>query len=239
MSRFHNDERQVSQYRVGRVFLAGDAAHVHSLAGGQGMNTGIQDAANLGWKLAATINGWAPDDLLDSYHGERHPVGKMVIRTSGAIIRLAIIQSRVRQAARNVVGGTAMRVGPVARKAAGRMSGIGIAYPAPRGAHALVGSRASDVLLAGCGQPQERLYEVLRSGTFVLLAPADASPVAEPWRDRVQVATPAGPEGPTILVRPDGYVAWASDATDPARRSDAIRDALATHCGHAVGAGTL
>ncbi len=76
MSRFHSDERQVPRYRVGRVLLAGDAAHVHSPAGGQGMNTSIQDAANLGWKLAATVGGWAPEGLLDTYHAERHPVGE-------------------------------------------------------------------------------------------------------------------------------------------------------------------
>src|SRR3954454_20925652 len=83
-SRFHSDERQVPRYRVGRVFLAGDAAHVHSPAGGQGMNTGLQDAANLGWKLAAAIQGWARPGLLDSYQQERHPVGRLVLRSSGA-----------------------------------------------------------------------------------------------------------------------------------------------------------
>src|ERR671938_972655 len=87
MSRFHSDERQVTHYRVGRVFLAGDAAHVHSPAGGQGMNTGLQDAANLGWKLAAELQGWARPGLLDSYDAERHPVGRLVLRVSGGIPR--------------------------------------------------------------------------------------------------------------------------------------------------------
>ena len=97
MSRFHNDERQAPRYRVGRVFLAGDAAHVHSPAGGQGMNTGMQDAANLSWKLAAACHGRAGDSLLDSYHTERYPVGKFVLRLSGGLLRVALIRSdRVR-----------------------------------------------------------------------------------------------------------------------------------------------
>ncbi|WP_131763810.1 FAD-dependent monooxygenase, partial [Actinomadura fibrosa] len=86
-SRFHSEERQVPRYRVGRVFLAGDAAHVHSPAGGQGMNVGLQDAANLGWKLAAALRGRAPSWLLDSYHEERYPVGRAVLRGSGALLR--------------------------------------------------------------------------------------------------------------------------------------------------------
>src|SRR5437764_7161611 len=86
MSRFHSDERQAPRYRVGRVFLAGDAAHVHSPAGGQGMNTGLQDAANLSWKLAAAVHGWGGERLLDSYHEERYSVGRQVLRSSGAIL---------------------------------------------------------------------------------------------------------------------------------------------------------
>src|SRR5882757_3637479 len=105
LSRFHSDERQVPRYRVGRVFLAGDAAHCHSPAGGQGMNTGLQDAANLGWKLAAAVRGWGDDALLDSYHSERHPVGRAVLRSSGAIIRLAMIRPRWGRAARNTLAG--------------------------------------------------------------------------------------------------------------------------------------
>jgi 2-polyprenyl-6-methoxyphenol hydroxylase-like FAD-dependent oxidoreductase len=100
ISRFHSDERQVTRYRVGRVFLAGDAAHVHSPAGGQGMNTGLQDAANLGWKLAAAVHGWAPDGLLDSYHTERYPVGRAVVRGSDALLRLTLAQSQATRAAR-------------------------------------------------------------------------------------------------------------------------------------------
>ena len=196
MSRFHSDERQAPHYRVGRVFLAGDAAHVHSPAGGQGMNTGLQDAANLGWKLAAAAQGWAPEGLLDTYETERHPVGRLVLRSSGAIIRLAMIKSRAGRLARTVVGGAALRLPPVARKAAGTISGIGIDYPqAPR---------AHDVAL----QDSHRLYEVLRSGKFVLLAPDTARPAIAGREERIVLATPIDPAVPWTLIRPDAHVAW-------------------------------
>jgi 2-polyprenyl-6-methoxyphenol hydroxylase-like FAD-dependent oxidoreductase len=196
MSRFHSDERQAPHYRVGRVFLAGDAAHVHSPAGGQGMNTGLQDAANLGWKLASTVQGRAPAGLLDTYENERHPVGRLVLRSSGAIIRMAMIQSRAGRLARNVVGGAALRLPLVARKAAGTISGIGIDYPqAPR---------AQDVAL----RDGRRLYEVLRGGTFVLLAPDAAKPAIAGCAERVVLASPVEPATPWTLVRPDAHVAW-------------------------------
>ena len=133
ISRFHSDERQAPHYRAGRVFLAGDAAHVHSPAGGQGMNTGLQDAANLGWKLAAAAQGRAPEGLLDTYESERHPVGRLVLRSSGAIIRMAMIRSRAGRSARNLIGGAALRLPPVARKAAGTISGIGSTTRVRRG----------------------------------------------------------------------------------------------------------
>jgi 2-polyprenyl-6-methoxyphenol hydroxylase-like FAD-dependent oxidoreductase len=193
MSRFHSDERQAPRYRVGRVFLAGDAAHVHSPAGGRGMNTGLQDAANLGWKLAAAVQGWAPAELLDTYESERHPVGRLVLRSSGAIIRMAMIRSRAGRMARNVVGGAALRLPPVARKAAGIISGIGIDYPSA--------PRAADVPLQG----GRRLYEVLREGRFVLLAPPSAA-VAD---DNVVMASPVDATTPRTLVRPDGHISLA------------------------------
>lgn len=196
MSRFHSDERQAPHYRVRRVFLAGDAAHVHSPAGGQGMNTGLQDAADLGWKLAAAAQGWAPDGLLDTYESERHPVGRLVLRSSGAIIRMAMVRSRAGRLARNLLGGAALRLPPVAAKAAGTVSGIGIDYPqAPR---------AADVPL----QDSRRLYEVLRDGTFVLLAPDSARSQLDGRHDRVVLAPPADPDVPWTLVRPDAHVAW-------------------------------
>ena len=225
MSRFHCDERQVSRYRVGRVFLAGDAAHVHTPAGGQGMNTGIQDAANLSWKLAANLRGGAAAALLDSYHGERHPVGRMVLRSSGALIRLVMIRSRAGRAARNTIGGAALHLGPVTRKVSGMLSGIGIRYPSPAGAHQSVGERAPDVLLTGDANGPVRLYEALRSGGFVLLVPPDSDmPVPDGWTDRVRRATAAAATGTVRLVRPDGYVAWASRKADAADLSGALTE---------------
>ena len=201
LGRFHSDERQVPNYRVGRVFLAGDAAHVHSPAGGQGMNTGLQDAANLGWKLAAAAQGWAPAGLLDSYQSERHPVGRLVLRTSGAIIRMAMIQSRAGRLARNVLGGAALRLPPVAHNAAGTISGIGINY-----SHA---PRAEDVPL----RESRRLYEVLREGKFVLLAPEAARSALNGRSDHVLLASPVDVDRPWTLVRPDAHIAWHGEAS--------------------------
>ncbi len=223
LSRFHSDERQVPQYRVGRVFLAGDAAHVHSPAGGQGMNTGIQDAANLGWKLAAAVHGIAAPDLLDSYHAERHPVGRLVLHSSGAIIRMAMVKSRFGQAVRNHVAGSLLKRGHVARKATGVISGIGIDYAAPRRAHKLTGSRVPDLALAG----GSRVYEALRGGGFVLLGPAGAAEVAAPWAGRVTTVQPVDLSGPTLLIRPDGHVAWAAGNPGP----DELTAALTRSCG--------
>lgn len=234
MSRFHNDERQVPRYRCGRVFLAGDAAHVHSLAGGQGMNTGVQDAANLGWKLAATINGWAPEGLLDSYHDERHPIGRLVIRGSGTIIRSATAGSAAKRAARAIIGGAALSTPPVARKIAGMISGIGLRYSAPRGAHPLTGARAPEMLLAGHGQPEDRLYQTLRHGKFVLVGPSGLARTAAPWKDRVSLATVPDPDAPVMLVRPDGYLAWIARQAKSERQDSAVGDALAAHCGPAA-----
>src|SRR5215213_8915493 len=122
MSRFHSDERQVPHYRVGRVFLAGDAAHCHSPAGGQGMNTGIQDAANLGWKLAAAVDGWGSEQLLDSYHAERHPVGRRVLRSSGLLVRLALIRPRWARALRNTVAHALLQIPPISQRVAETLS---------------------------------------------------------------------------------------------------------------------
>ncbi|MFB6439009.1 FAD-dependent oxidoreductase [Streptomyces sp. NPDC056411] len=273
VSRFHSDERQAPAYRVGRVFLAGDAAHVHSPAGGQGMNTGLQDAANLSWKLAAVLHGQAPTSLLDSYQAERHPVGAAVLRSSGAILRIALLHSAPGRAARALAAQLINRLGPVSRRAIRTLSGLGIAYPAGPGAHKLAGRRAPDIRLAD----GSRLYELLRQGRFVLIAPADEP--SAPYATRN--GDPAGGRGAdggstdgrgadgrstngkgtqgrgtspgkgadgraagvladgrvlraawrssrhtAVLIRPDGYVAWATDATGPAERAAALRTAL-------------
>lgn len=222
MSRFHSDERQVPHYRVGRVFLAGDAAHVHSPAGGLGMNTGLQDAANLSWKLAAVLHGRAPDPeaLLDSYHRERHPVGRLVLRVSGAIVRAAMATTPARRTARALGAALLTRIGPAQDRALGIVSGIGIAYPPPPGTRrpTPAGRRAPDLALAHGERREgregrERLYETLRTGGFVLVTPPGAAtPPGVPLAHRHWAA---GARTACVLVRPDGYVAWSAPrATD-------------------------
>ncbi|MBO0610557.1 FAD-dependent oxidoreductase [Myceligenerans salitolerans] len=228
-SRFHSDERQAPHYRVGRVFVAGDAAHVHSPAGGQGMNTGLQDAANLSWKLAQAVSGQvsgeAAEALLDSYESERHPVGTMVLRASGALVRAARGKGVVSRALGVLVVGVIGNLPPARRRAMGMISGVGISYERPRGAHRLVGRRAPDLPLV----PEEsggttRLYEALRSGGFVVVRGADdggagagAAPVDPParsqyarWAEGAVEVRRADGEPTTVLVRPDGYIAWAA-----------------------------
>ncbi|MCQ4122689.1 FAD-dependent oxidoreductase [Rhodococcus tibetensis] len=206
-SRFHSDERQVPQYRTGRVFLAGDAAHVHSPAGGQGMNTGIQDAANLGWKLAAVLGG-ADDSVLDTYHAERHPVGRLVLRTSGTTMRMMTLRPWVLRKLRNVVVAALLRFPPAGRRIAGTFSGIGIRYGHRPGESDLVGRRVDDIPTAA-----GRLYEVLRSGGFVLITERDA-----PVPDGVHAVSRLG-DGPALLVRPDGYIAWAGESASEGWRT--------------------
>ncbi|MFC4496581.1 FAD-dependent monooxygenase [Streptomyces ovatisporus] len=234
ISRFHSDERQAPRYRVGRVLLAGDAAHVHSPAGGMGMNTGLQDAANLSWKLSAVLHGRVPDRLLDTYHEERHPVGTQALRASGAIIRIALARSAALRALRAAGAGLINAVGPLGRHAVRTVSGIGISYASPRGSHPLVGKRAPDLAL-GPGPSCGRLYEVLREGKFVLVTPPGAGPAPGVVdEDLVVHAQSAGGEGGkrtrSLLIRPDGYIAWASDAPD----LEGLRHALAQWTGTAA-----
>lgn len=203
MSRFHSEERQVERYRVGRVFLAGDAAHVHSPAGGMGMNTGLQDAANLGWKLAAAVQGRGGDRLLDTYHDERHPVGRMVLRMSGGLLRAALLRSPLARAIRNRVFPAAFAVPPIGAQVRLRQSGIGISYGRPRGAHHPIGTRAADVT----ADDGTRLYEAL-CGRFVLVAPPGFT-----VPDGVAAHVVSGTRT-ALLVRPDGYVAWAGETSD-------------------------
>ncbi|MFC7041418.1 FAD-dependent monooxygenase, partial [Nonomuraea rubra] len=205
LSRFHSDERQVPHYRIGRVFLAGDAAHVHSPAGGQGMNTGLQDAANLSWKLAAALRG-APDALLDSYHDERHPIGRSVLRSSGALIRAAMIESAAGRALRGMAARGALSIPALREKITGQLSGIGYHYPAPHGAPDRTGTRAADLPLTGGA----RLYQALRERRFVQIG---HTPLTH-RHDQVLQVEPATPADTLTLVRPDGYIAWTGTDTE-------------------------
>lgn len=203
-SRFHSDERQAARYRAGRVFLAGDAAHVHTPAGGQGMNIGMQDAANLSWKLVATIDGWAPPGLLDSYEAERHPIGADVVRASGMLFRLGTLRWAPSRWLRNIAMGAALNIPLFGRRAAGRVSGIATRLPGTSGD---IGARAPDVRLTGA---TPRLYEALRSGRFVLIASEDSGLRPPPeLAEHTVVVRPELDRVPTMLVRPDGYIVWS------------------------------
>lgn len=212
MSRFHCDERQAPRYRVGRVFLAGDAAHCHSPAGSQGMNTGIQDATNLGWKLAAAVRGH--DSLLESYESERHPIGRMAVRSSGALVRTGIARTATQRALRLGMLRLSLSIPAIRRKGALMISGIGIGYGS--GAH-----RVPDLTLPDRG----RLYELMRDGRFALLG----TPALDlgPWSSRVTLAGPAPADDRTTLVRPDAYTAWSGSPTDTA----GLHAALLRWCG--------
>jgi 2-polyprenyl-6-methoxyphenol hydroxylase-like FAD-dependent oxidoreductase len=221
LSRFHCDERQVAQYRHSRVFLAGDAAHVHSPMGGQGMNTGIQDAANLAWKLDVVLGG-APDEVLDTYQSERHPIGRRVLLQSGLMARGATLHPRIGRAIRNLIAPRLLRVPRVRDAVAGSFAGTELRYAHPRGEHPLVGTRATEIpLLEG------PLTHLQRFAGFVLIhehgaAPAALSGLVEAERTDA---------GPAVLVRPDGYIAWVGASSD--------RQALSTALSRWTGVGPI
>lgn len=198
-SRFHCDERQVEQYRHGRVFLAGDAAHVHSPMGGQGMNTGIQDAANLAWKLDAVLGG-AADHVLDTYQAERHPIGKRVLRQSGLMARGVTLYPRVARGLRNLLVPRLLRVPAVRDALAGSFSGTGLRYG--RGP---VGDRAVHIPLT-----DGRLTQLARTPGFVLVRERGTAAVEAAGLTQAERAD----AGPAVLVRPDGYVAWSGSSAD-------------------------
>ncbi|MFK8907271.1 rifampin monooxygenase [Streptomyces sp. YS-3] len=204
LSRFGDATRQAERYRVGRVFLAGDAAHIHPPTGGQGMNLGVQDAFNLGWKLAGAVNGWAPDTLLDSYHTERHPVGAAVLENTRAQITLLGADAGA-TALRNLFA-KLMDFEEVNRYVTGMITAVDVAYDFGEG-HALLGRRLRDVRLT-----RGRLYELLRGGRGLLLDRTGSLSV-EGWSDRVDHVVDAGAEldVPAVLLRPDGHVAWVGD----------------------------
>lgn len=205
-SRFLSERRQAKRYRVGQVFIAGDAAHVHSPLGAQGMNTGIQDAMNLGWKLAQAVGGFAPSWVLDSYEEERHTVGANVLKLTDGFNQLVLGRSLLRRALRRVVITVLLNVPATRHMLEGRLSGIGIRYPRPRGAHPLTGRRMPDIDCSGT-----RLYELMRDGRFTVVT----SDKVEFGRSDVTVAVHVDPGVPAaVLVRPDGYVAWAGERAE-------------------------
>jgi 2-polyprenyl-6-methoxyphenol hydroxylase-like FAD-dependent oxidoreductase len=238
--RYRSESRQAVQYRAGRVLLAGDAAHAHSPAGAQGMNTGLQDSLNLGWKLAAELGGWGPDWLLDSYNAERHPVGAAVLALTGRQFRLNTVKSPAGRARRWAVQRLLVPLPPVQSRLAREYSGVSIGYspvpgaePGGRPAHPLTGARLPRGKLTLADARTVRPYELFRDGRFVLLDQSAA--VGQPvLPDRVravsyQECSPRLP--PAILVRPDGYVAWATDERDPTARAAAASRAVAMWCG--------
>ncbi len=201
LSRFGDATRLAERYRAGRVFLAGDAAHVHPPLGGQGLNLGIQDAFNLGWKLAAAVDGWGPDGLLDTYESERRPVAADVLMNTRAQMLLTTNEPGP-QAVREVLT-QLMDFDEVNRFLIEKVTAIGVRYDLGEG-HALLGRRLRDVPL-----PQGRLYELMRTGGGVLLDGTGKLSV-DGWADRVQLVAGTADEldVPAVLVRPDGYVVW-------------------------------
>ncbi len=235
ITRFTDMTRQAATYRSGRVLLAGDAAHVHSPVGGQGLNMGVQDAVNLGWKLAQVVKGTSPESLLDTYHAERHPVAARVLRDTMAQVALMRHDDRI-EAVRDVVSELLSMDEPRKRFAA-RMSGLDIHYDLGEG-HPLIGRRMPDLDLVTSSGPL-RVYTLLHDARPVLLNFGEPGGVAiGPWADRVQLIDakyvgkwelPAiGPvTAPTaVLIRPDGYVAWVGGLTQLG-----LADALTTWFG--------
>ncbi|MFD1145676.1 rifampin monooxygenase [Saccharothrix hoggarensis] len=204
LSRFGDATRLAERYRDGRVLLAGDAAHIHPPVGGQGLNLGIQDAFNLGWKLAAEVNGWAPEGLLDSYESERRPVAADVLENTRAQMQLMSTEPGPR-AVRRLVS-ELMDFEEVNRYLTEKITATGIRYDLG-GGHELVGRRMRDVALE-----RGRLYEVMRGGRGVLLDRTGRLSVAG-WADRVDHVVEVGGEldVPAVLLRPDGHVAWVGE----------------------------
>jgi 3-(3-hydroxy-phenyl)propionate hydroxylase len=235
ITRFTDMTRQAASYRKGRILLAGDAAHVHSPVGGQGLNTGVQDAVNLGWKLALVIHGTAPESLLDTYQAERHPVAARVLRNTMAQVALMRVDDRI-EALRDTVSELLSMDEPRQRFAA-MMSGLDIHYDLGEG-HPLLGRRMLDLDLVTPGGPL-RVFTLLHDARPVLLKLGEPGGFdISPWADRVsaidaeyagqwelpalgQVAAPA-----VVLIRPDGYVAWVEDGSETG-----LREALTTWFG--------
>ena len=235
ISRFTDATRQAAAYRQGRVLLAGDAAHVHYPVGGQGLNLGVQDAVNLGWKLAQVIRGTSPDSLLDTYQAERHPVGARVLRNTMAQTALTRSGDRI-DALRGTVA-ELLSMDEPRQRIAGMISGLDICYDLGQG-HPLAGRRVPDLDLVTADGPRT-VFTLLHQARPVLLnlgQPGDFD--IAPWADRVRLAEAQyagrwelpliGPVAApaAVLIRPDGYVAWAGDPAGPE-----LPDALTTWFG--------
>ncbi|WP_097258105.1 rifampin monooxygenase [Streptomyces sp. Ag109_G2-15] len=204
LSRFGDATRQAERYRVGRVLLAGDAAHIHPPTGGQGLNLGVQDAFNLGWKLAAAVDGWAPEDLLDSYHTERHPVGAAVLENTRA--QITLLGTDPGATALRELFSKLMDFEEVNRYVTGIITAVGVRYDFGEG-HELLGRRMRDVQLK-----RGRLYELMHGGRGLLLDQTGRLSVAG-WADRVDHVVDVSEEldVPAVLLRPDGHVAWVGE----------------------------
>ncbi|WP_274918435.1 FAD-dependent monooxygenase [Streptomyces sp. WZ-12] len=226
ISRASDSTRRATRYRSGRVLLAGDAAHVHLPAGGQGLNVGLQDAMNLAWKLAAEIHGWAPAHLIDgagSYEHERQHVAEQLMANTLAQGALMHTFTAGGQALRDLVSGLIGRGGDTAEELAGSLSGLSVSYPQPEGTHPLVGTRAPDLPLADGGT----LHRALRHDRYLLVDFTPEGHFAELGSARVEVRAAPSPSGTwstlcAVLVRPDGYLAHATPSADPLGLADAL-----------------
>ena len=243
ISRFTDMTRQAASFRKGRVLLAGDSAHVHYPAGGQGLSLGVQDAVNLGWKLAQVVDGTSPESLLDTYHAERHPVVARVLKETMALGALQRRDERM-QALVDVVSELASMDEP-RKQLVGIRTGLDIHYDLGEG-HPLLGRRMPDLDLA-TADGSLRVFELLHGAKPVLLNLAEpAGPEVAPWADRVQLvdAEYAGEwelpvigevAAPTaVLIRPDGYAAWVGEGTD-----DGLPEALKAWFGSPTPTGTV
>ncbi|RWP93610.1 MAG: hypothetical protein EOR11_00960 [Mesorhizobium sp.] len=241
LSRFTDMTRQATAYRDRRVLLAGDAAHIHPPMGGQGLNTGVQDAMNLGWKLAQIIKGTSPQSLLDSYHAERHPVAARVLRNTMAQVALRRTDDRSKALADTVA--ELLGMDEARKKIAAEMSGLGVHYDLGEG-HPLLGRRIPDLDLATAGGLL-RVFTLLHDARPVLLNLGEPGRLdIAPWADRVRqidagyagiwdlpaLGTVVSPDA--VLIRPDGYVAWAGAGTQ-----QGLVDALTTWFGPPATAG--
>jgi 2-polyprenyl-6-methoxyphenol hydroxylase-like FAD-dependent oxidoreductase len=198
-STFTDATRQLERYRHGRVLFAGDAAHIHPPLGGQGLNLGVQDAVNLGWKLAATVAGWAPDGLLDTYEAERHPMAARVLHHTSAQRVLAYPRPGADVAALREIVTDLLRLPDANRYVAGMMSGLDAA------------GRVPDADLVTAAGPT-RTAELLRAGRGLLLDVGDGTELPDGWADRVDVAHAAAGTGLcTALIRPDATVCWSGE----------------------------